>query len=155
MLIEKKIITDLIAKKYRISIAESCTGGLLSHRLTNVPGSSQTFIGSIVAYSNDIKSGLLGVSEETLKRKGAVSADTAIAMAKGCLKLFKTDFGVGITGIAGPSGGTKKKPIGLTFIAVSIGEESLCLECIFTGTRAEVKRFATQQALKLIKEFLD
>lgn len=152
---EEKISQTLIDTKKTLSIAESCTGGLLSNRLTNIPGSSIFLKLSIVAYSNDAKTKLLKVPETTIKKNGAVSYQTAIAMAKGVRKILQTDFGIGITGIAGPTGGTKAKPIGLAFIAVSTPTENLCIECQFEGSRKSIKTQASTQALQLLSEFLN
>lgn len=155
MTTEENIIRLLKAQKLTLSCAESCTGGLLSHRLTQVPGSSDVFKGAIVAYHNEIKEMALKVPHNILKNHGAVSSKVAIHMAKGIQKRFKSDYGIGITGIAGPSGGNKRKPVGLCFIAVSRGIETLCLECSFKGKRSNIKRQASSQALKLLKEFLN
>lgn len=154
MRIEEKVARSLIITKKTLAIAESCTGGLLSHRLTNIPGSSNFLKLALVTYSNEAKVKLLKVPEAMIRRYGAVSVQVAAAMAKGAQKSFKTDFGIGITGIAGPTGGTKKKPIGLTYIAVCAGVEMLCLECRFKGTRTGIKTQAASQALRLLYEFL-
>ena len=154
MSIEEKIAQALINTKKSLAIAESCTGGLLANRLTNIPGSSLFLKLGLITYSNEAKIKLLKVSEAAIRRHGAVSSQVAIAMAQGARKPLKTDFGIGITGIAGPSGGTKAKPIGLTYIAVSAGMETLCLECHFMGSRKSIKTQATSQALKLLYEFL-
>jgi len=154
MRIEEKVAKALIKSGKTLSIAESCTGGLMAHRLTNIPGASSFLKVAIVTYSNESKAKLLKIPSTTLKKYGAVSSETAIAMAKGALKLFKTDFGIAITGIAGPDGATKTKPIGLVFIAVYTNLEMLCLECNFQGTRTSIKQQATTQALRLLYEFL-
>jgi len=151
---EQKIADLLINSKKTLSIAESCTGGLLSNRLTNIAGSSNFLKLALIAYSNDAKTKILKVPPSTLHKHGAVSSQTAIAMAKGARKIFKTDFGIGITGIAGPTGGTKTKPVGLVYIAVCTNVETLCLEYQFRGTRLSIKSQAATQALRLLHEFL-
>jgi len=154
MSIEKKVAQALLAERKTLAIAESCTGGLLANRLTNIPGSSNFLKLAVVAYSNDAKVKLLKVPQATIRKYGAVSTQVAIAMAQGVRKALKTDFGIGITGIAGPTGGTKSKPVGLTYIAVCTKIETLCLECHFRGTRINVKNRAATQALQLLHEFL-
>ncbi|MCA9407739.1 MAG: CinA family protein [Candidatus Omnitrophica bacterium] len=154
MRLEEKVIQYLKNSHQSLSIAESCTGGLLGHRVTNIPGSSVVFKGGIVAYSNAAKTKLLKVPDALITKKGAVSNDVACQMALGVRSLFKTDFGVGITGIAGPEGGTLKKPLGLTYIAVNAKKELICLKCIFPGNRLQVKTQAAAQALRLLLEFL-
>ena len=154
MLIEENIAKTLINTEKTLAIGESCTGGLLANRLTNIPGSSGFLKFSVVAYSNEAKSRFLKVAPRMISRHGAVSSPVAAAMAQGARKVFNTDFGIGITGIAGPTGGTPSKPIGLTFIAVCTSLETLCLECHFKGTRNKIKTQAANQALQLLKEFL-
>lgn len=154
MKIEEKIARKLIKSQKTLAIAESCTGGLLSHRLTNIPGSSDFLKLDVVAYSNEAKMKLLKVAPDTLKRHGAVSQEAAIAMAQGVRKILKTDFGIGITGIAGPTGGSKSKPVGLTYIVVNTKLETLCLKCLFEGPRTSIKAQAATQALQLLNEFL-
>lgn len=151
---EEKVARSLIRTKKTLAIAESCTGGLLSNRLTNIPGSSNFLKLAVVAYSNEAKTKLLKVPQETIRKYGAISTQTVISMAQGVRKALKTDFGIGITGIAGPTGGTKSKPVGLTYIAVCTKVETLCLECRFQGTRTSIKTQATTQALQLLHEFL-
>ena len=140
--------------KKTLAIAESCTGGLLANRLTNIAGSSKFLKLALIAYSNEAKTKILKVPHATLRKYGAVSTQTAVAMAKGAQKILKTDFGIGITGIAGPTGGTKKKPVGLVYIAVCTNIETLCLEYQFRGTRISIKSQAATQALRLLQEFL-
>ena len=154
MQLEKNVGRKLISQKKTIAIAESCTGGLLSHRLTNVPGSSTYFKFGLVAYCNEAKSNLLQVSNSAMKKFGAVSQPVAIAMAAQVRRIFDTDFGIGITGIAGPTGGSKLKPVGLTFIAVASRNKAVVTRSIFQGNRPAVKTKATSKALKMLLEFL-
>ena len=144
----------LCAKGYTISCAESCTGGLLTSTLTDVPGSSAYVMGSVVSYSNDVKSRILHVAEETLAAHGAVSPETARAMAEGVRDLMQTDVGVGITGIAGPGGGSPEKPVGLVYIAVSAPEKTSVEKNVFSGVRAEIKRAAVNKALAMVQEMI-
>lgn len=154
MTLEQKVARLLIKQGKTLAIGESCSGGLLSHRLTNVPGSSRFLKAALVTYSNEAKSKLLKVPQALLKKHGAVSEQTALMMAKGARTLMKSDFGLSITGIAGPDGGSKTKPVGLTFIALSTPHESLCLKCTFKGSRHQIKSKSTTQALKLLLNFL-
>ena len=135
-----------------VSIAESCTGGLLGHQITNSPGSSAYFRGGIIAYDNRIKVEKLGVDQKRLEKFGAVSEEVAKEMAKNVRQIFKTDYGVAITGIAGPDGGTKKKPVGLVFVAISNARQTVCKKCQFFGARPKIKSQAAHQALKLLFE---
>ena len=153
MTLEEKVAQALISHQKTLAVAESCTGGLLTHRLTNIPGSSNFLKLGIVTYSNESKKKLLGVSSRTLRHHGAVSSQTAIAMAKGIRLIHKTDFGIGITGIAGPTGGTKKKPVGLTFIAIQTPQETLCLKYLFRKKRSGIKSQAATSAMKLLLDF--
>lgn len=142
----------LRSKEKTISIAESCTGGLISHRLTNVSGSSAYFIAGLIAYSNRIKSDVLKVSRESLNRFGAVSPQVAEQMADGMRKLAGTDTSLAVTGIAGPSGGTKSKPVGLVYAAFSSKSKTIVREDRFKGSREEIKHQASQAALNLIRQ---
>mgnify|MGYP002137463269 CR=1 FL=1 len=137
-----------------IACAESCTGGLVTSRLTDIPGSSGYVMGSIVSYTNEIKERLVGVRHATLAAHGAVSPETAREMAEGIRRAIETDIGVGITGIAGPGGGTKEKPVGLVFIAVSGPRGTMVKENHFSGTRTEVKRQTTDTALAMASAYL-
>jgi nicotinamide-nucleotide amidase len=154
MRIEEKVAKSLTSAQKSLSIAESCTGGLLSNRLTNMPGSSNFLKLSVVAYSNEAKIKILNVSRKQIAKYGAVSSQVAISMAQGIRKIQKTDFGIGITGIAGPTGATKTKPVGLTFIAISSEVETLCVKCRFPGARISIKNQAATLALQLLDEFL-
>jgi len=138
-------------KKKTLSVAESCTGGLLGHLLTETPGSSRYFLGGIVTYHNKAKTALLKVSPKSLKKAGAVSESVAKQMAKGVRTRFGTDFGIGITGIAGPDGGTKKKPVGLVYIAISNRGKGLCRKFLFFGSRSDIKMQAAKKALNRLR----
>lgn len=134
-----------------ISTAESCTGGLVLHRLTNVPGSSAWVMGGVVAYDNSVKQGLLNVRETTLLRHGAVSEETAREMALGARRLLGTDLAISITGIAGPGGGTAEKPVGLTWMALALPDGRLLSERhVHDGDRLEIKRASADAALAMV-----
>ncbi|MBF0385400.1 MAG: CinA family protein [Candidatus Omnitrophica bacterium] len=150
MLLEKIIARVLKRTKKTLCTAESCTGGLISHRLTNIPGSSKFFIGAIIAYSNEIKASLLKIPRKTIENYGAVSKQTAILMSKRARKIFKSDFALSVTGIAGPSGGSKEKPVGLAFISFSSALKTICEKHIFKGSRLEIKKQAADAALNLL-----
>ncbi len=154
MNLETKEAKALLNKCSSIAIAESLSGGLICNLLTNVPGSSRFLHLGIVAYSNDSKIKTLKVSPETIKKHGAVSEQTAIEMANGIRKLHKTEFGLSTTGIAGPGGGTKRKPVGFVYIAVATKNETLCIKYMFEGERLSIKRQTTRHALLLLLEFL-
>ncbi|HQP10803.1 MAG TPA: CinA family protein [Candidatus Omnitrophota bacterium] len=154
MRLEEKVAQSLIACKKTLSIAESCTGGLISYRLTDIPGSSAFLKLGLVVYSNQAKTALLGVPAKDIRRHGVVSEKIALAMARQVRRLLKTDFGISVTGIAGPAGGTKTKPVGLVYMAVSTDTKTLCLKCRFKGSRRSVRQQAASQALKLLLEFL-
>ena len=141
-------------KRLTISTAESATGGRLADRLTNVPGSSDYFLGSAVAYSNEAKINLLGVKKKTLEKEGAVSPRTAIEMAEGGRRLLGTDICLSTTGIAGPSGASPQKPLGLFYIGLAAGDKSLSQKHTFSGNREENKRDAAEAALSLLKQYL-
>lgn len=149
--LESVIGHGLRKKKMTLSAAESCTGGLVSHRITEIAGSSDYFKGTVVAYSNEVKSRLLKVKDKTLLEHGAVSPECAVEMARGIRKLLGTDFGLAITGIAGPGGGTEKKPVGLVFISVSSKKGDCCERHIFSGSRSAVKAKAASTALNLLR----
>ena len=144
----------LNAKGLTLSTAESCTGGLVGHRLTNVPGSSDYYLGGIVSYSNNVKENTLGVSAETLESHGAVSVETAIAMAENVRSKLDSDLGLSITGIAGPTGGTEEKPVGLTYIALADGKDTRVKEFRFLTDRMLNKNASGQAALNMIRLYL-
>jgi len=149
------VVGGLLAKRHlTLAVAESCTGGLVSHSLTNVPGSSRYLRGSIVAYHNRLKSQQLHVPASLLVRFGAVSAPVVGAMAKGARELADADLGLAITGIAGPSGGTTTKPVGLVFLGLADGRRTMSRHCQFFGDRAAIKSQATQAALDWLRRYL-
>lgn len=137
-------------KKATIAVAESCTGGLISDRITNVPGSSAYFERGIVAYSNQAKIDYLGVSEKILEDHGAVSSETAMAMASGIKKAANATFGLAVTGIAGPGGGTAEKPVGLVYIALAGPYGTEVSGFRFDGDRAGIKAKTAEAALSLV-----
>jgi len=149
--IEKVVADLLLKKKLTIAVAESCTGGLVSHKLTNVPGSSNYFNRGIVAYSNKAKVEVLGVPEKTIKIHGAVSPETALAMAEGVRRISKTDVGISTTGIAGPGGGTPVKPVGLVYIGYADSKRSFFEEHHFTRDRWWNKERSAITALDLVR----
>ena len=137
-----------------LAVAESCTGGLLSERMTNVSGSSRYFLGGAIVYSNQLKSDFAGVPEELLKKYGAVSRLVAVALAEGIRQRCKATLGVGITGVAGPAGGTPEKPVGLVFHALASDTGTEVIERNFPGDRKRIRWFATQQALDMVRRKL-
>ena len=151
----EKVVVQLLAKRRKtVAVAESCTGGVIAHRLTNISGSSQVFRGGIVAYSNAVKVGQVGVSKTTLSRHGAVSKEVARELAQGVRKKLGTSFGLGVTGIAGPLGGTPGKPVGLVFIALATLKRTICRRHIFKLDRETFKFVTSQTALDLLRREL-
>lgn len=148
--LEEAVVNKLREQRQCVATAESCTGGLLGSRMTDIPGSSDVYIGGVVSYSNALKMNLLGVPEETLNRVGAVSEETARAMAEGARQNFGADWGIGITGIAGPGGGTEDKPVGLVYIALSNSEQTVVRRYDQIGDRKTIKWRSTQLALTLL-----
>ncbi len=140
----------LIKNSKTIAVAESCTGGLLSEILTQNPGSSKYFILGIITYSNDAKQNFLKIPTPVILKNGAVSKEVAQKMAQSVRILAKTDFGIGITGIAGPTGATPEKPIGTVFIAISAKNKLICRRFQFRGNRLAVRKTAALKALKLL-----
>ena len=150
--LERQLGDVLSQRGLTIAVAESCTGGLISHRITNVPGASRYFLIGTVAYSNEAKADRLGVDPALLDRVGAVSGDVALALARGVRTAGGSDIGVGVTGIAGPAGGTPEKPVGLVFIAVVTDKDKRLEQHIFAGDRAAVKQQTADAALALVLE---
>ena len=139
----------------KVSAAESCTGGLVSHRITNVSGSSAYFSGGIVAYSYEAKANLLGVSWDTLNEHGAVSEETVLEMAYGARKVFEADIAVSISGIAGPGGGMPEKPVGTTWLGLSTSKGVWARHFLWDGDREENKHHSSEAALQFIIDFLE
>ncbi len=151
-----EVIGSLLANhELTIVTAESCTGGLIAHLITNVPGSSGYFLGGVVSYSNALKRDLLGVPDATLERYGAVSEETALAMAKGARERFGADIAVSVTGIAGPGGGTTAKPVGLTWIGLAKADTAFARQFVWGGDREENKHLSATAALDLIAAHLE
>jgi len=141
-------------KLLTIGTVESATGGRTADRITDVPGSSDYFKGSVVAYSNEVKIALLGVKKATMENYGAVSEQTALEMAQGGRKLLDVDICVSDTGIAGPSGATPEKPLGLFYLGLAARDESLSQKHAFSGNREKNKRDAAEAALDMLKQYL-
>jgi PncC family amidohydrolase len=137
-----------------LAVAESCTGGLLGSLITDVPGSSDYFLGGVIAYSDDVKRGLLKVPAETIQVHGAVSAESALAMARGVRELVGADLAVSITGIAGPNGGTAAKPVGTTYIALVSSSFERIEHFVWNGDRASNKRQSADAALGMVVEYV-
>jgi len=137
-----------------LAVAESCTGGLLAERITSLSGSSRYFLGGAVVYSNELKTQFANVPKAMIDRHGAVSREVAAAMAEGIRKRCLASYGIGITGVAGPSGGTEQKPVGLVYIALAGEEGTQVVERNFPGDRKRIRQFSTQQALEMIRKAL-
>ena len=152
----EKPIGDLLRQKgWTLSIAESCTGGLICDRITNVSGSSDYFMGGMVNYSNESKAKHLGIPLDSIKRYGAVSSQVARRMAQGVQKAFNTTFGLSTTGVAGPTGGTKRSPVGRVFIGLTAGRKIWVKKLDLMGTRRAIKEKATEKALQFLYEVLE
>jgi len=146
---------DLLRQRgWRLAAAESCTGGLVGHRLTNVPGSSDYYIGGIIAYANEAKMRLLGVRWDTLEKYGAVSRQTVLEMARGVRQSLSADIGLSVSGIAGPGGGTPEKPAGLTWIGLSAPDYENAWQHIWSGDRIFNKEHSAQAVLQHLVDFL-
>jgi nicotinamide-nucleotide amidase len=152
--LETAVVKLLDQKRLTVATAESCTGGLLASRITNVPGSSRVFPGGVISYGDQAKTDLVSVPEEVLAAHGAVSAEVAQRLAAGARARFHADYGVGITGIAGPEGGTPRKPVGLVYICVADGGGFVGEENRFLGDRQEIRYRAAQWALILLRNRL-
>ena len=153
--ISQKIVRLLGKKRLKISFAESCTGGLLSSTITQISGSSKVFTIGLITYSNQSKINTLKVPKNTIKKYGAVSYETCLSMVKNLNKISKTNISVSITGIAGPNGGTKQKPVGLVFIGIKKGNKKLVKKHLFKNKkRIFIQRTAVNKALNLILSFL-
>jgi len=154
MTTSKLIAKTLTAQKLTLATAESCTGGLIAKTLTDISGSSAFFVAGFVTYANEAKIKFLRVPASLIKKNGAVSAPVAQAMAKGARRAAKTDFAVAVTGIAGPTGGTPQKPIGLVFIAAASARKVVVRRFVFKGSRQQVRKQATDHVLLLLAVLL-
>src|SRR5512143_1471736 len=152
--LEDQIGPLLRARGLRLATAESCTGGLIAHRITNVAGSSDYFPGGVVTYANDAKVAQLGVSRDTLQAQGAVSAEVALEMARGVRALLGAEIGVSATGIAGPGGGLPEKPVGTTWVGLCVPEGESAQRFVWPGDRLTNKQLSVQAALQLILDYL-
>ncbi len=150
--VAERLSEKLLSRSLSISVAESCTGGLVADTLTNFAGISKSFKLGIVAYSNEAKVGILGIDGNMIAAKGAVSRKTSAAMAEAIKRIGKTDIGIAITGIADPSGGSSFKPVGLVFISVETPSKKLWREFRFKGSRREIKESSAKAALELVLE---
>lgn len=148
--LEAKVGSALKDKGWTLALGESCTGGLIAHRITEVPGSSEYFLGGVVAYSNPIKELLLHVKSETLETVGAVSERAAREMARGAREAMSAAVGASVTGIAGPGGGSEDKPVGLTFISISTPDGEWLERHVFKGDRNANKQSSSEAALNLL-----
>ena len=152
--LEIQIGSILHERGWKLALAESCTGGLVGNRITNVPGSSEYFLGGVVSYSYESKVNLLGVSWETLNSNGAVSRKTVIEMARGARKLLSADIAVSVSGIAGPGGSTAEKPVGTTWIGLAANDGEWANVFQFTGDRLQNKSSAADAALQMLLAYL-
>jgi len=158
--LEVEIGPLLVKSHYKLVVAESCTGGLVSHRITNVPGSSEYYVGGVCAYAYEAKRLLLGVQATTLENFGAVSRETVLEMSTGVRKLFSQEvpfeklIGLSISGIAGPGGGLPGKPVGLVWISLSSERGTWAWQKVFDGNRIENKELSSDYALTLLMQFL-
>jgi nicotinamide-nucleotide amidase len=149
--VEEIVLDACRSEGLRLATAESCTGGMIGVRLTDVPGSSEVYLGGVIAYSDDVKRRELDVPEEVLRQHGAVSAETAAAMAQGARVRFEADVAVSVTGIAGPGGGSPEKPVGLVYIAVESGRGTAARSGVLPGDREAIRVRATALALHLLR----
>ena len=155
MALEDELGAVLTQRKLSLSLAESSTAGMLANRITNVSGSSAYFVGGAVTYSNEAKESVLRVPKRTMVDHGAVSRETVQAMAEGCRRLFSTDLAVAITGIAGPTGGTAEKPVGLHFIALASEDGTKVEEHVWQGDRLQNKTQTVDRALQMLLKYLE
>jgi len=157
--LETLVGRELLKRQYKLVAAESCTGGLIGHWITNVPGSSEYYLGSVTAYAYEAKEHLLGVRHETLAKYGAVSRETVLEMAVGARRALAADFplerlvGVSVSGIAGPGGGMPGKPVGLVWIGLSAPDGDWAWKYVWAGDRMENKTLSAHQALQLLLDY--
>jgi nicotinamide-nucleotide amidase len=148
------VLDQLRHGRHRLGIAESCTGGMVAERVTNIPGASDTFIGGVVAYADVVKTAALKVPLETLEAHGAVSEETVRAMAEGAQRLFSADCTIAVTGIAGPGGGTPEKPVGTVWLAARVHTTAQAVKRLLPGDRDEIRRRSAQAGLDLLRRLL-
>ena len=152
--LSQKVVKLLNKKRLKISFAESCTGGLLSSSITSISGSSKVFTLGLVTYSNQAKTNILKVPKKIIMKHGAVSYETCLSMVKNLYKISRTNISISITGVAGPNGGTKQKPVGLVFIGVKKGNKTLVKKFLFKNrTRNSIQRSTVNKSLNLILSF--
>ena len=148
-------VTGLLKEQnLTLSLAESCTGGLIAQKITDMPGSSDYFMYGVVSYSNDAKNRILGVNHNTLEKYGAVSRETALEMAEGVRRIGDTDLAVAVTGIAGPGGGSDDKPVGLVYISLATRDGVECQKFIFEGDREGIREATARAALEMIRIYI-
>ena len=152
--LEQIVLYYLGMRAETLSVAESCTGGLVAERLTNISGASRSFAGGAVVYSNELKTAFAGVPAELIARHGAVSREVAASLAEGIRTRCATTWGLGVTGIAGPGGGSEEKPVGLVYVAVTDGKNTEVIEKKFSGDRHRIRHYSAQQALDLLRRRL-
>jgi len=155
VLLEEAIRDRLVVRKLKLGTAESCTGGLIADRITNIPGSSEYFMGGIVAYAYEVKAAVLGVSWDSLNQKGAVSQETVIEMARGAKRLLDVDIAISVSGIAGPGGGTPEKPVGYTWFGLAANDGEWVRNFTWKGDREQNKHESSEAALQFILDYLD
>ncbi len=152
--LENQVGELLKALRWKLAVAESCTGGLVGHRITNIPGSSDYYLGSVTAYAYEAKVRLLGVRWSTLEQHGAVSRAVVLEMARGVRSALEADVGLSVSGIAGPGGATPEKPVGYTWVGLSTPDSEAAWEFTFQGDRIENKTQAAEAALRVLVETL-
>jgi PncC family amidohydrolase len=155
IMLEKVLRGYMCTRDLTLATAESCTGGLVSDRITNVSGSSEYFPGGIVAYSYEAKASLLGVSWDTLNAHGAVSEETVLEMARGARKLFNVDIGISVSGIAGPTGGLPEKPVGTTWLGLVTNNGEWARHFVWDGDRTQNKHRSSEAALQFVLDYLE
>lgn len=155
-ILPERILHDHLQKSgLKLVTAESCTGGLISHRITDIPGSSEYFLGGIVAYAYEAKASLLGVSWDTLNTKGAVSRETVLEMARGARQALNADIAVSVSGIAGPAGGTPEKPVGFTWLGLVTPRGEWARHFVWDGDREQNKRYSCDAALQFVLDYME
>jgi PncC family amidohydrolase len=155
IMLEEILREQMHTRGLTLVTAESCTGGLVSDRITNVSGSSEYFPGGVVAYSYEAKVNLLGVSWDTLNTHGAVSEETVLEMARGARKLFNADIGISVSGIAGPTGGLPEKPVGTTWFGLAVDGREWARHFVWDGDRIQNKHHSSEAALQFVLDYLE